>query len=376
MKIAINALSAKSQHHGVGVYITNILKHLIPLTGQHDFLLYKRNSLNLDNNLQSIKNIKYRNIDKSRYLRIVWEQTFLPIALKKERFDLLWGPCNFLPLIKPCRFVVTIHDLAPFLLPRSLPFIRRTYYQRAFLNSIYRADQIVVVSESLKTDLMRLFSLPEKKIYAIHNGIDESFHPVTDKILLSQIQNKYQLPTDFILTLGVLEPKKNTIGLIQAYADLRKSYAELPKLVIGGSKQYGWKNNQVFEMVKNLGVEKDIIFTGTIAHEDLPAVYTLTTLFVLPSIYEGFGLPVAEAMACGTPVITSNTSSLPEVASDAAILVNPLNVQEISKAISQVLANKGMQKEMTEKGIKNSKRFSWNKAASSLLEVFNIIDKG
>jgi glycosyltransferase involved in cell wall biosynthesis len=375
MKIAINALSAKSQHHGVGVYITNILKHLIPLTRHHDFLLYKRRGLGQIQNLQDKGNIKYKDIDMSRSLRIVWEQTFLPVYLSKEKFDLFWGPCNFLPLIKPCRFIVTIHDLAPFLLPRSLPLIRRIYYQRAFLNSIHRADKIVVVSESLKTDLIKHFSVPEKKIKAIHNGIDESFRPIVDKVSLSKIQKKYRLPSDFILTLGVLEPKKNTIGLIQAYADLKKSYTELPKLVIGGSKQYGWKNNQVFKIVKNLRLDDDIIFTDTIVHEDLPAVYTLATLFVLPSIYEGFGLPVAEAMACGTPVITSNTSSLPEVAGDAAILVNPFDVQEISRTISRVLANERLQKEMKENGIENAKRFSWNRAANALFEVIETLDK-
>lgn len=375
MKIAINILSAKSQHHGVGVYVTNILKHLIPDANKHNFLFYKRKEGISIRTQENGSKVEWKDINLPRPLRIIWEHTLLPLSLSRQKVDLFWGPCNFLPLIKPCKFLVTIHDLAPFLLPHSLPFVRRIYYQRAFFNSIRRADQIIVVSESLKTDLIKHFLVSEKKIKVIHNGIDESFRPIADKVVLSQIQEKYRLPSNFILTLGVLEPKKNTIGLIQAYADLRKSHADLPKLVIGGSKQYGWKNNEVFKMVKNLELEEEIIFTNTIVHEDLPAVYNLATLFILPSIYEGFGLPVAEAMACGTPVITSNTSSLPEVAGDAAILVNPCDVQEISKAISKVLANETLQKEMKEKGIENAKRFSWNRAANALLEVFETIDK-
>jgi glycosyltransferase involved in cell wall biosynthesis len=287
----------------------------------------------------------------------------------------LWGPCNFLPLIKACRYLVTIHDLAPFLLPQSLPLIRRFYYKRAFVNSIRLADQIIVVSGSLKTDLIKTLAVPEEKIKVIYNGIDESFRPVTDSAILSGIRKKYYLLSSFILTLGVLEPKKNIERLLLAYADLKKSLPNLPKLVIGGSKKYGWMNSRVFQLVKSLALDDDVIFTDTIVHEDLPAVYNLATLFVLPSLYEGFGLPVIEAMACGTPVITSNTSSLPEVAGNAAILVDPYDVKKISQAIGQVLSNEQLQKEMREKGIENTKRFSWEKAASALLEVFEDIEK-
>ena len=373
MKIAVNILSAKSQHHGVGVYVANILKHLIPLAEEHTFLFYKRSEGIPIQNLRAGAGIKWEDIVLPRTLRIIWEHTFLPLSLSKERVDLFWGPCNFLPLIKACRYLVTIHDLAPFLLPHSLPLIRRIYYKRAFENSIRLADQIIVVSESLKTDLIKSLAVPEEKIKVIYNGIDESFRPVTDNAILSRIHEKYHLPSSFILTLGVLEPKKNIERLLQTYADLKKSLPNLPKLVIGGSREYGWMNSRVFQLVKSLALDDDVIFTGTIVHEDLPAVYNLATLFILPSLYEGFGLPIIEAMACGTPVITSNTSSLPEVAGNAAVLVDPYDVEKISQAIGQVLTNERLQKEMREKGKENAKRFSWERAANALLEIFEEI---
>jgi len=375
MKIAVNILSAKSQHHGVGVYVANILKHLIPLAEEHTFLFYKRSEGIPIQTLRAGAGIKWEDIVLPRALRIIWEHTFLPLSLSKEMVDLFWGPCNFLPLIKACRYLVTIHDLAPFLLPHSLPFIRRIYYKRAFVNSIRQADQIIVVSESLKTDLIKTLVVPEEKIKVIYNGIDESFRPVTDNVILSRGREKYHLPSSFILTLGVLEPKKNIERLLLAYADLKKSLPNLPKLVIGGSREYGWMNSRVFQLAKNLALDDEVIFTGMIEHEDLPAVYNLATLFVLPSLYEGFGLPVIEAMACGTPVITSNTSSLPEVAGNAAVLVNPYDVEKISQAIGQVLSNERLQKEMREKGIENAKRFSWERAANALLEIFEEIRK-
>ncbi|MEO0098367.1 MAG: glycosyltransferase family 1 protein, partial [candidate division WOR-3 bacterium] len=246
-----------------------------------------------------------------------------------------------------------------------------------FFNSIRKADKIIVVSQSLKFDLMKLFSIPEGKIAVIHNGFDENFRPITDKLTLSLIREKYHLPSDFILTLGVLEPKKNTERLLWAYAELKKSLPNLPKLVIGGSRKYGWLNTRLLPMVKNLKLAGEVIFPDTIFHEDLPAVYSLAKVFILPSLYEGFGLPVLEAMACGTPVVTSNISSLPEVAGDAAILVNPYDVSDIARGIKEALLNEKKRQEMIEKGLKNVQRFSWRKAAEEVLEVLEeVLKKG
>ncbi|MEO0099843.1 MAG: glycosyltransferase family 1 protein [candidate division WOR-3 bacterium] len=377
MKVAIDLLPAKSQHHGVGVYVTNILKYLIPKAKSYTFLLYKRKKGIPIPNHGSHRNWKWKEINFPTPLRIIWEHSSLPFLLAKEKVNLLWSPCNILPLVKTCRYLVTIHDLAPFLLPLSLPFTRRIYYQQAFFNSIRKADKIIVVSQSLKFDLMKLFSIPEGKIAVIHNGFDENFRPITDKLTLSLIREKYHLPSDFILTLGVLEPKKNTERLLWAYAELKKSLPNLPKLVIGGSRKYGWLNTRLLPMVKNLKLAGEVIFPDTIFHEDLPAVYSLAKVFILPSLYEGFGLPVLEAMACGTPVVTSNISSLPEVAGDAAILVNPYDVSDIARGIKEALLNEKKRQEMIEKGLKNVQRFSWRKAAEEVLEVLEeVLKKG
>lgn len=374
MTIAIDVLSAKSLHHGVGVYIKNILERIMPQSEKHTMSIIKRPDVFPMLDLNHKKQVEIINIKLPLSARIIWEWIFLPQLLNKKKIDLFWGPTHFLPPIKVCKYVVTIHELVPFVLPRSLPFSRR-HYRRLLSYSIRLADVIIVVSESLKQDLIKFFPVQTDKIKVIHNGVDESFQPQSDNEILSRIQKKYQLPSRFILTLGVMEPKKNIIGLIQSYADLRSSFSDLPKLVIGGSRKYGWKNSNVFKLVQSLSLENEIFLTDSISHEDLPAVYSLAELFILPSFYEGFGLPVVEAMACGTPVITSNTSSLPEVAGDAAILVNPYNVADITNAMKEVLLNETKRKQMIERGFQNAKRFSWNRAANELLQVFEEVYK-
>ncbi|MEO0117358.1 MAG: glycosyltransferase family 1 protein, partial [candidate division WOR-3 bacterium] len=157
--------------------------------------------------------------------------------------------------------------------------------------------------------------------------------------------------------------------------ELKKSLPNLPKLVIGGSRKYGWLNTRLLPMVKNLKLDSEVIFPGVILLADLPAVYSLAKVFILPSLYEGFGLPVLEAMACGTPVVTSNISSLPEVAGDAAILVNPYDVSDIARGIKEALLNEKKRQEMIEKGVKNVQRFSWRKAADEVLEVLEEVLK-
>jgi len=314
-------------------------------------------------------------------LRVLWENYFLPLSLKKTGAEIFWGPTNFLPSVKACRYLVTIHDVTAFVFPQYLPALRRFYYRNSIATAIRMADRIVGVSTQIKKDLIQVLKVPAEKITVIPNGLDEQFRNQakslnsTELKLDPQIKEKYSLPDSFIFTLGVLEPKKNITNLVRAYAMLKQmGIKDLPKLVVGGSKEYGWKNQAFFKTVMELNLLDAVIFTGNILHADLPAIYRAATVFVLPSLYEGFGLPVIEAMACGTPVITSNTSSLPEVAGNAAILVNPYSPQEIANAIIQVLSREEQRKAMIENGRKNALRFSWDRTAQELLRVFEEVN--
>jgi glycosyltransferase involved in cell wall biosynthesis len=323
-------------------------------------------SLRISDNSQ----VEWQLISSNRARRLLWEYTLLPISLKQKNVELFWGTHYFLPPVKVCKYIVTIHDLTSLLFPQYHSFFRRIHHKNSILTSVRLADYIIADSHSTKQDLMKLFSVPADKIKVIYIGVDSCFRVIKSQEDLLRSRDKYALPSEFIFTLGVLEPKKNTESVIRAYADLKKSLPNVPKLVIGGSIKYGWKNSNIFRVVSELRLKDDVIFTDFIDYQDLPAVYNLAKLFVFPSIYEGFGLPVLEAMACGTPVITSNTSSLPEVAGDAAVLVDPYDILGIADAISNVLADENNQREMAEKGLKNVKRFSWQKAAQEILEVF------
>jgi glycosyltransferase involved in cell wall biosynthesis len=303
----------------------------------------------------------------------VWEYTGLPLSLKRENVEVFWGPCNFIPSIKVCKYIVTIHDLSAYIVAQSYPWLRRKYYQYLIRNAVKRADLIVAISQTTKNDLMKFFSLPEDKIKVIYNGFNSNFSVDNIQTNFSVLQEKYRLPKEYIFTLGVLEPKKNVERVIRAYHQLKQDTGALPALVIGGSKKYGWKNESLFRLVDLLKLNYDTVFTGSIEHDDLPAIYHNAQLFILPSLYEGFGLPVIEAMACGTPVITSNTSSLPEVSGNAAVLVDPYNISEIIGAMKLVLTNEMKRREMIEKGLENVKRFSWQKAAQAIIELFESV---
>jgi glycosyltransferase involved in cell wall biosynthesis len=370
MKIAIDALPVKSLHHGMGTYIYNLTKHFLSFATGHEFVIYKKPEVFTDLEKDNKPQVHYHNLHKNRNQRILWEYTSLPGLLQKEQIDIFWGPSNFLPSRKVCKYVVTIHDLSSFTYAHTYPWLRRQYYQYIIKQAVKRADLIITDSEFSRQDIINAFSVPEQAVKVIYCGIDDIFQSIelSDKLL--QIRSKYGLPNEFIFTLGVIEPKKNTDRLIQAYAGLIQKHHDLPKLVIGGSKKYGWKNRKIFELVDRFKLKDSVIFTGFIEHVDLPVMYSIAKLFILPSLFEGFGLPVIEAMACGTPVITSNTSSLPEIAGDAAVLINPYDTAEISQAIIKVISDKTLQNEMRAKGLINAKRFSWSASARELLSVF------
>lgn len=376
MKIAIDALSAKSPYHGMGIYVSNLLRYIVPKEAMHNYVLYCKSANFLDQGIINNHRLVIKKILLPRSVRVIWELSLLASSLKHEKVDIFWGPCNFLPPSKVCKYIVTLHDLSSFTFSKSYPFVRRLYYQYLILNAIRRADYIVTVSQSTKQDLMKLFSVPENKIKIIYNGVDKIFQPIDTADRLNQIKEKYRLPEKFIFTVGVMEPKKNTEGIIRAYAELQKNHPasynlHRIKLVIGGSRRYGWKNSKIFQLIQSFNLWDDIVFTDFIEHEDLPEVYNLASVFVFPSFYEGFGLPVIEAMACGTPVITSNISSLPEIAGDAAVLVNPYDTAEIANKIQEILNDEKMRRQMVDQGLINAKRFSWETASKQILKLFD-----
>ena len=230
-----------------------------------------------------------------------------------------------------------------------------------------RSDLILTISESAKSDIIKHFNVDEKKIEIVTPGIDleKYLHNYTD-MELENVRKKYKLPENYILYLGTIEPRKNIERTIKAFIKYKKEVKDDLKFVIVGGK--GWKYDNIMKLIESMGT--DIILTGYIDEEDKIPIYKLAQIFAFPSLYEGFGMPVLEAMAAGVPVITSNVSSLPEVAGDAAILVDPLNEDEIFEAYKKILSDKKLQLEMIDKGLEQAKKFEWKESAKVLEQIY------
>ncbi|MCX6026985.1 MAG: glycosyltransferase family 1 protein [Chloroflexi bacterium] len=225
-------------------------------------------------------------------------------------------------------------------------------------------------SESTRDDLQRITHVPESRVHMVPYGVSPSFRPVHAPHLRRAVAERYGLPSEFLLYVGNLEPRKNLPRLLEAYARLPGRQV-VPPLVLAGTR--GWKDAPLRETMERLNLGRRVVFPGYIPQEDLPAVYSMAAAFVYPSLYEGFGLPVLEAMACGTPVITSNVSSMPEVAGDAALLVSPNDVEGLTRALDRVLGEPDLRAELSRRGLARARQFTWRRAAESTLAVYRSV---
>ncbi|MCS7287390.1 MAG: glycosyltransferase family 1 protein [Anaerolineae bacterium] len=279
--------------------------------------------------------------------------------------DLFHATEHLLPRFSRIKTVFTLHDLIFLFHPETHKPMNRWFLTLMMPRFLRAADAVITVSECTKKDAMRFYNIPEEKITVIYEGVSPRFHPVSSEIV-GAVRLKYGLPERFILYVGTIEPRKNLIALLEALHYLLTTYHL--QLVIVGKK--GWLYEGFFRRLRELGLEERVHFTGYVPDEDLPALYSAADLFVFPSLYEGFGLPVLEAMACGVPVICSNTSSLPEVAGDAALLVDPTDVQALAKAIERALTDETLRAMLRAKGLERARMFTWEKTAQKTLEVY------
>jgi glycosyltransferase involved in cell wall biosynthesis len=320
---------------------------------------------NKEKNKITIKRNDYI-IMKSNFLSIT-EQWELPLVLNKYKNEAIFHSPSFVssPFIK-CPTIMTIHDLNHLKFPEYYTRFHRYYYNYIVKPSALKAKKILTVSEFSKKEIVNWLNCESEKVVVTYNGIDENFKVINDNDKLRNIRTKYDLPEKFILYIGNLKPHKNIANLIKAIKKINQKII----LVINGKS-----NESLNKIIMENHVENKIKFIGYVNDDDLPALYNLAELFIYPSLYEGFGLPPLEAMACGCPVITSNTSSLPEVVGDAGIMVNPYHVEEIARAIDLVLSNENLRREMIEKGLKQAQKFSWRKTAEETLKVYEEVYK-
>jgi len=300
--------------------------------------------------------------------RILWEQLFQPIALKQAKVDLYHALAFVAPLALPCPFVMTIYDLSFRRYPEAFRPFNRFYLNTFTRQSAKRAQAIITISESTRQDVIRFFNVAPEKVCTIYCGVDDTFQPLPPA-QVEAFRSRQGLPDQFVLFLGTIEPRKNVAGLIKAYSAWHKQDKRAPKLFVGGGK--GWYYEQVFELVTQLGLAEKVIFPGYLPQEDLRLWYNAATMFVYPSYFEGFGLPVLEAMACGTPVITSNVSSLPEVAGDAALLIDPTDTNLLAQTMYQVFSDFDLRQTIRRKGLMRGAMFSWQKTANETNDLYS-----
>jgi glycosyltransferase involved in cell wall biosynthesis len=301
-------------------------------------------------------------------VRLVFEQVLLPLLARRYRVDVIHSLHYSLPLLPArARCVVTMHDMTAYLLPHMHTRAKGAYMRFFIRRAIRRADRLIFVSSSALDDCRRWFGLPLRNAVVVHHGKSDAFRPKGSAEELAAVRARYRLPDRYLLYLGTLEPRKNVPLLLRAFAELARRHPEA-RLVIAGKK--GWHFDEIFHTVASLNLEDHVLFTGYIDEADKPALMRGGSLFVYPSLHEGFGIPVLEAMASGVPTIAGNRTSIPEIAGDGALLINPESLPELSNALEFLYSNPVARAGLVAKGLEQAARFSWKKTAEETAAIY------
>ncbi len=350
MRIALDSQSTLGQPTGIGRYTASLLAALRRAAPEHEYLP-------LDWGRDAVMRL-------DRRLR--WQQWELPRRAGARGAQVLHVTGFDAPRRRPCPVVLTVHDLIGMLFPRNLPPVARWYWGRWLPRTIHWADRIIADSQHTRADLVRLLDIDPQRIEVIHLGVDPAFRPLQDRVALEAVRARHGLPEAFILYLGTIEPRKGVDTLVAAFANLAGELYH--HLVIAGKK--GWYTDALFRQVVALGLEQRVHFAGYVADADIPAFCNLADLFVFPSHYEGFGLPPLEAMACGTPVVSSDAASLPEVLGEAALLVPPGDRAALAGAMRSAVQDGELRARLRARGLERAAQFTWEQTARRTASVY------
>jgi len=362
MRIGIDIHTIGAHQTGNETYIKNIVSNM---NDDHDLYLYytKTNRENLPDWKANFKKISPHN----SLLRI---PVSFPLALKRDKIDVAHFQ-YVIPPVSPCPTVVMIHDISYEFFPEFFHPLSRKRMQLLIPYSARKSSHVLTVSEYSKQQIIKKYGIPEDKITVTYNGVSDNFRIINDQGYIDTILQRFSLTKPFILAVGNLQPRKNIERLVRVYANLKKLDKIEQDLVLVGKVDY--KGHKIFDIIKDNNVEKFVKITGYVNDEELVALYNKADIFVYPSLYEGFGLPLIESMACGTPVITSNVSSLPEVAGEAALYIDPESDDDLEDQLLKLSANNDLKKLLVDKGIDQVKKFSWKKAAQDTTNIFEKI---
>lgn len=376
MKICIDVSAAAHRRAGLGRYALELTRALVE-QGEHDYLAFyhQRDQAHLDAPIDLLPQLTTRLSVKPWRLAAMLAHLFdVPQDALFPGVDLLHATEHLLPRLRHIRSVFTLHDLIFRFDPDSHLLLNRIYLNLMMPRFLRAANAIIAVSECTRRDVMRLYHTPAEKIHVIVEGVNAHFKPIRDHARLKQVREKYKLPERFVLFVSTIEPRKNLPVLLDALAWRRERGLELWPLVIVG--KLGWLYESILQRILDLNLQGWVHRTGYVNDEDLPALYCAATLHVMPSRYEGFGLSVLESMACGTPVVCSNASSLPEVAGDAALMVPPDDLQGWSDTVTRVWDDDALRAQMRERGLAQAARFTWANAARQTADIYHhIVDQ-
>jgi glycosyltransferase involved in cell wall biosynthesis len=370
MRIVFDGTTLRPRRTGVGYYVEHLLHHLAE-EGPDDELIVVSNRP-IDTTRPLPARVRVAAV-KWRAPGIVWMQMLAPRTLHELQPDVAHFTNGMMPILTSAPSVVTIHDMSLTLFPQFHP-PRRVLLNRPLLDiAVSRANAVITVSESAKRDILRHYRLSPDRVHVIHEAAAPSFRPVLNQRVLERVRLQYGLGKRIILSVGTIEPRKNLPKLIDAFAGRRRTGDLSHQLVCVGP--YGWRSRGIAARIERLGVADAITFTGYVPFDDLAALYSLAEIFVFPSVYEGFGLPVIEAMACGAPVITGRTAALAEIGGGAIEHIEQLDAESLGEAMVALARDRARRDHLAALGMERARAFSWNRAARETLEVYRLAAK-
>jgi len=372
MNVGVAFYAHGAERDGIGWATTYLLRHLLAAESAHCFtVLTNLPAATVRHELGESPRLRVVSFRMRPYT--LWEQVGLPAAIARHGVEVFHSPLG-LPVLCPVPSLTTVHDVCFLTHPETFTRRMRTYFRVFLPLATRRARLVLTVSEASARALVELLAVPRDKIRVVPNGIATDLAPVTDPAMLRRVRRRYRLPEAFVLYVGTLEPRKNLVRLVDACARLWRAGRLDQRLVLVGKR--GWLADDLFRFVERTGCGDRVVLPGYVAREDLAAVYSAASAFVYPSLCEGFGLPPLEAMACGTPVVASRATSLPEVLGDAARLVDPLDVDALAEAIRAVTEDGALRARLRTSGLARARGFTWEAAARRMLAVYDEVASG
>jgi glycosyltransferase involved in cell wall biosynthesis len=378
VRIGVNTLQVQpGRATSNRIYLKSLLSAISELDRENEYLVFvsRGTAGTFETGRPNVREVICPLTHLNTGVRILWEQFLFPGFLRKHGVDVLYSPDNSGPVRPGCRSVLTIQMVQAYLTPHCYTAFRRAYHHWVTRTVALGADRVVCVSDNLRRNIAMYMDLPSEKLVVVPEAASEHFQPVPREKAVAEAQGTYGLPTPYILNVANVIPYKNTLRLVEAFALLREAGYPHHLVIVGGERWPFGYAKQVEAALDRHGIRPFVKFVGHLPHEALPAIYSAAELLCFPSTCETWGLPVVEALACGCPVVTSDWSSLPEVAGDAAELVDPFVPADIARGLRKVLDSPEYRQQIVERGFRRSQELSWKHSAELMIGVFGSLGR-